>query len=162
MLPDAARCCDAARHDAPIDPRMEAVFAAEDVRVALLARGRAAVAPANVLRAAPGRIEVRAEGPGLLVVAEGYDPGWSARSTDVPRASCASNHAQIGLVLGRGPAPRGAPLPGPGSRGAARGATLLALWPAACGCAAAAGAACLTLARSGVLASRLRRAVPST
>jgi len=31
------------------------------------------------VRAAGGRIVVRAAGPGLLVLSEGYDPGFSAR-----------------------------------------------------------------------------------
>ena len=42
------------------------------------------------------RVEVRAEGPGLLVVAQSWDPGWSASVDGRPAAVLRVNHAQIG------------------------------------------------------------------
>ena len=45
------------------------------------------------------RIEVRAEGPGLLVVAEGWARGWSAEVDDQPASVVRVNHAQLGVVL---------------------------------------------------------------
>ena len=48
------------------------------------------------------RINLRAEGPGVLVVAEGWDPGWSVRIDDRSATPFRVNHAQIGCVLGSG------------------------------------------------------------
>jgi hypothetical protein len=45
------------------------------------------------------RIDVRAEGPGLLVVAEGWARGWSAEVDDQPASVVRVNHAQLGVVL---------------------------------------------------------------
>jgi membrane protein YfhO len=84
-----------------IDPRREALATARDAAgVVLAASGRAS--RAQVVRSGASRLEVRAEGPGLLVVAQGFDPGWSAsvdgRETGVVRV----NHAQIGIPLPAG------------------------------------------------------------
>jgi hypothetical protein len=87
--------------DAPIDPRIEAVFASPDVQgISFPADARASVA--NVFRGEPGRIEVRAEGPGVLVVAESWDRGWSASADAREVRLLRVNHAQMGLVLGPG------------------------------------------------------------
>jgi uncharacterized membrane protein YfhO len=55
-----------------------------------------------VARSEGGRVEVRAEGPGLLVVAQGYDPGWSARVDGRPATVVRVDHAQLGVVLPAG------------------------------------------------------------
>jgi hypothetical protein len=102
VLPDAAAVLRALRgEDAPVDPRLEAIFAAEDVRgVSFPAETQASVA--NVFRDEPGRIEVRAEGPGVLVVAETWDRGWSAATDGAAVPLLRVNHAQMGLLLGPG------------------------------------------------------------
>lgn len=55
------------------DVRRQAVFRGGD---AALLEGSAA--PAQLDRASPERMDVRARGPGLLVVGEHFDPGWEA------------------------------------------------------------------------------------
>ena len=64
-----------------------------------------------------GRIEVRAEGPGVLVAAIGWDPGWTRdRRRTAASALLRVNHAQIGVPLAPGPPPGGPPpLPRAGS-----------------------------------------------
>jgi hypothetical protein len=54
---------------------------------------------AEIVRAAGGTIEVRAEGPGLLVVAETWDAGWRARLDDRPARVWRTNDVQLGLPL---------------------------------------------------------------
>ena len=56
------------------------------------ARGRAEV----LVPADPRRLDIRAEGPGLLVVSEGWDPGWSAAVDDAPAPIVRVNHARDG------------------------------------------------------------------
>ncbi|MET0554612.1 MAG: hypothetical protein ABW221_16335 [Vicinamibacteria bacterium] len=86
---------------APVDPRLEAVFAARDV-LGVSFPADAAASVANVFRGEPGRIEVRAEGPGVLVVAETWARGWSAAADGAAVPLLRVNHAQMGLVLGPG------------------------------------------------------------
>jgi hypothetical protein len=102
VLPDAAAVLRALRgEDAPVDPRLEALFAAEDARgLSFPADAQASVA--NVFRSEPGRIEVRAEGPGVLVVAETWDRGWRASADGAEVPLLRVNHAQMGLLLGPG------------------------------------------------------------
>lgn len=102
VLPDAAAVLRTLRgEDAPVDPRLEAVFAAEDVRgLTFPADARASIA--NVFRGEPGRIEVRAEGPGVLVIAESWDRGWSASVDGAAGRLLRVNHAQMGMLLGPG------------------------------------------------------------
>jgi Bacterial membrane protein YfhO len=57
---------------------------------------------AEIVRADFGTIELRAQGPGLLVIAEGWDPGWSAMVDDRPVLRFRVNHDQIGVVLAVG------------------------------------------------------------
>jgi hypothetical protein len=84
-----------------LDPRREALMTAADAR-ALGPIADARAGRAEVVRAAAGRLDIRAEGPGLLVVSEGWDPGWSAevdeRATPIARV----NHAEMGVPLGPG------------------------------------------------------------
>jgi uncharacterized membrane protein YfhO len=42
---------------------------------------------------------VDAVGPGLLVLAQSFDPGWTARLDGNARAVFRVNHAQMGVVL---------------------------------------------------------------
>jgi uncharacterized membrane protein YfhO len=58
--------------------------------------------PADVARAVGGRIVVRAAGPGLLVVGEGYDAGFSARLDGVGVPLLRVNADRIGVVLQEG------------------------------------------------------------
>lgn len=102
VVPDAAAALRTLRgEDAPVDPRVEAVFTAEDARGALFPAD-ARVSVANVFRGEPGRIEVRAEGPGVLVVEESWDRGWSASAGGAPVPLLRANHAQMALLLGPG------------------------------------------------------------
>jgi hypothetical protein len=84
-----------------LDPRREALVSAEGHREIALPRD-ARAARADLARAEPGRLEVRAEGPGLLVVAEAWDPGWSARVGEAPAEVHRVNLALLGVVLPEG------------------------------------------------------------
>jgi len=87
---------------AGVDPRREALATARDARDVSVAAG-ARASRAEVARAGGSRLEVRAEGPGLLVVAQGFDPGWAARVDDRPATVLRVDHAQLGIVLPAGP-----------------------------------------------------------
>jgi len=80
-------------------------------RVALATREDAAAvswtAPGRASRpsdlsAEGGRLAVSAEGPGLLVLAESWDPGWSASVDGQPARVLRVNYAQMGVVLQAG------------------------------------------------------------
>jgi len=90
-LPDEARVLDCLR--APtrlgIDARREALATERDAAGLVLPAGSRSSA-ADVAKAEGGRMVIRAAGPGLLVVAEGWDPGWSYSSTGAAPASSAS------------------------------------------------------------------------
>jgi uncharacterized membrane protein YfhO len=58
---------------------------------------------AVVARSEGARLDVRADGPGLLVVAEGYDAGWSAALDGRPARVVRVNHDQLGVALPEGP-----------------------------------------------------------
>jgi DNA processing protein len=55
-----------------------------------------------VARATGGRLVVRAEGPGLLVVGEGYDAGFSAKVDGRPARVLRVNGDRMGVALGGG------------------------------------------------------------
>jgi hypothetical protein len=85
-----------------IDPRQGALALRADLLgLGALPRG-ARSSRAVVLRDTPGQLELRGEGPGLLVVAEGWDPGWSATLDDAPVALLRVNALQLGVVLPAG------------------------------------------------------------
>jgi hypothetical protein len=102
--------------DARFDPRREAVLdpaAAKRLGLPLPIPG-ARAGRAEIVRLEGGRIEVRAEGPGLLVLNSSFDPGWSASVDGEPAAVVPVNGVQTGLGLAPGPhrvrlrhAPRG-------------------------------------------------------
>jgi hypothetical protein len=102
-LPDQARVLDVLR--APtrlgVDSRREALAAEADVAGIELPPGSRSQA-ADVPRAAGGRIVVRAQGPGLLVVGEGYDRGFEARVDGVATRVLRVNADRLGVVLQEG------------------------------------------------------------
>jgi membrane protein YfhO len=84
-----------------LDPLREAVVAAEEAGgIVLPPRSRAS--KADLAGAEPDRIDVRAEGPGLLVVAEAWDAGWTAQLDGRAARVHRVNLAQIGVVLPEG------------------------------------------------------------
>jgi hypothetical protein len=84
-----------------VDPRREALATARDAQgISLSVPGRAS--RAEVARAGGSGLEVRAEGPGWLVVPQGFDPGWSASVDGRAAALLRVNHAQIGVPLAAG------------------------------------------------------------
>ena len=102
-LPDAERVLDVLR--APtrlgVDTRREAIAAQADVHGVVLPPDSRSQ-PADVARAAGGRIVVRAAGPGLLVIGEGYDAGFRARVDGFEAAVLRVNADRIGVVLQEG------------------------------------------------------------
>jgi hypothetical protein len=103
ILPDdrAVLAALAAPTASGLDPRREALATSRDAAGALLpAPGRAS--RAEMARAGASRVFVRAEGPGLLVVAQGFDPGWSATVDGRDAPLMRVNHAQVAVPLGAG------------------------------------------------------------
>jgi hypothetical protein len=102
-LPDEARLADVLR--APtrlgVDARREALATEADARGVSLPPGSRS-SPADVARAAGGRLVVRAAGPGLLVLSEGYDAGFSARVDGRPARVLRVNGDRMGVVIGDG------------------------------------------------------------
>ena len=102
-LPDAERIADFLR--APtrlgVDSGREALALERDVEGVTLP-GASRSSEAVVARASGGRLVVRAGGPGLLVVGEGWDPGWRAWVDRNPRPVLRVNGDRIGVVLGEG------------------------------------------------------------
>ena len=49
-----------------------------------------------------GWIDVRAEGPGLLVVTDAWDPGWRARLDDAPARVVRVDHGEMAVVMPEG------------------------------------------------------------
>ncbi|HEY6553027.1 MAG TPA: YfhO family protein, partial [Vicinamibacteria bacterium] len=58
---------------------------------------------ALVVRSSPSSLELRAEGPGLLVVTEGWDEGWTATVDDVKVRLLRVNSTHLGMALPAGP-----------------------------------------------------------
>lgn len=103
LLPSDAAVVENLRipETAHIDLRREALVRAQDVvGVALPVAGRAS--RAALVSASASSLEVRAEGPGVLVIAESWDPGWSAELDDAPARVLRVNQASLGLVLSAG------------------------------------------------------------
>jgi hypothetical protein len=85
-----------------LDPHREALMTTEDARdLHLDAHARAGRAE-FLVPADPRRLDIRAEGPGLLVVSEGWDRGWSAAVDDARAPIVRVNHAEMGIALGPG------------------------------------------------------------
>lgn len=83
---------------AALAPAQEAVAVAYDLR-GFVAPQDARAGAAVVARAEGARLDVRADGPGVLVVAEGWDPGWSAAVDESPAPVLRVNHSQLGVPL---------------------------------------------------------------
>lgn len=84
-----------------LDPRREAIVTAADAR-RLPHVPDARAGRADVVRAGAGRLDIRAEGPGLLVVTEAWDRGWSADTDEGRAAIVRTNHAVMAIPLGPG------------------------------------------------------------
>ena len=102
-LPDATRVSDFLRSPTRlgVDSRREALAVARDVEgvtLPLASRSSGAV----LARADAGRLILRAAGPGLLVVSEGWDPGWSVRVNGASERVLRVNGDRLGVVLREG------------------------------------------------------------
>jgi hypothetical protein len=100
---DEARALDILRSPTRlgVDARQEAVATQADAAgIELPAGSRSSMA--DVVRTGGPRIVVRAVGPGLLVIAEGYDPGWSATVDARPRRLLRVNGDRMGVMLPAG------------------------------------------------------------
>ena len=102
-LPDEARVLDVLRSPTRlgVDARREALATEADALGVVLPPGSRS-SPADLARAAGGRIVVRAAGPGLLVTSEGYDPGFRARVDGRAAPIVRVNGDRMGIVLGEG------------------------------------------------------------
>lgn len=100
-LPDDPAVLRRLRLGTAFDPRLEALAVATDAEgVTIRAGGQPS--RADVKRAQPGRIEIRASGPGLLVVAEGWDRGWTASVDGRAAPIVRVNQIQMGIPLPAG------------------------------------------------------------
>jgi hypothetical protein len=84
-----------------VDTRREALVLASDVDGLELPPGSRS-SRAEVARESAGDIDLRAEGPGFLVVTEGFDLGWKARIDEIPARLVRANAVHMGVVLGPG------------------------------------------------------------
>jgi hypothetical protein len=102
-LPDARHLEDFLRSPTRlgVDAQKEALAVAADVANVVLPRGCRSSA-ADLARAVGGHLVVRAAGPGLLVVSEGWDAGWTARVDGQDSRVLRVNGDRLGLVLGAG------------------------------------------------------------
>jgi len=83
-----------------LDPHREAIVTAADARdLALPAIGRPG--RAEVVREGDS-LDVRAEGPGLVVVSEGWDLGWSAEVDGMRARIVRVNQAEMAVPVGEG------------------------------------------------------------
>jgi hypothetical protein len=103
ILPDDAAVVQAL--EAPtrlgVDPLQEALATAADAPRSPLPPG-ARAGRAEVVRAEGGSIDVRGQGPGLLVVAAAWDAGWSASVDGEPLPLLRVDHAAIGVPIRAG------------------------------------------------------------
>jgi hypothetical protein len=105
VLPDDEAVREALGVEGRFDPRREALLTAADSRRAGPVTGieGAHAERAEVVRAEGRRLELRAEGPGLLVLTTSFDPGWQARVDGTPATVVRVNDVQMGVPLGPGP-----------------------------------------------------------
>lgn len=89
--------------DDGFDPRQEGLMTASEMARAELRLAGARGGRAAVVHAEGDRLELRAEGPGLLVLATSFDPGWRAQVGDAPAPVLLVNAVQMGVPLGPGP-----------------------------------------------------------
>ena len=74
----------------------------DDVRGLKLDAGSRSGRAEVLVPADPRRLDIRAEGPGLLVVSEAWDRGWSATVDDARAPIVRVNHAEMAVALGPG------------------------------------------------------------
>ncbi len=86
---------------AGLDVHGEAVALSADLGSLQLPAG-ARPGRASVLSARGGHLDVRGEGPGLLVATDAWDPGWSAEVDGTPAPIVRVNHIQMGVAVGPG------------------------------------------------------------
>jgi hypothetical protein len=86
---------------AGLDPHREAVGLEGDLEGVTLPAGSRA-SRAEVVRAEPDGIDVRAEGPGLLVLTDAWDGGWRASLDGDPARVLRVNHGEMGVVMPAG------------------------------------------------------------
>ena len=87
------------------DPRREALVTEAEAQRGGLASGitGARGERPEVVRAEGRRLELRVFGPGLLVLAQSFDPGWSARVDGAPAPVTRVNDVQMAVPLPAGP-----------------------------------------------------------
>jgi hypothetical protein len=100
LLPDRKRVDDLLRSPTRlgVDTRREALATLEDAAGVVMPAGSRSSA-ADLARATGGRMVLRAAGPGLLVISEGYDAGWAARVDGRPARVLRVNADRMGVVL---------------------------------------------------------------
>ena len=84
-----------------VDPLREAVGLESDLAGVTLPAGSHA-SRAEVVRSRAAAIDVRAEGPGLLVVTDAWDGGWRASLDDAKARVLRVNHGEMAVVLPEG------------------------------------------------------------
>jgi hypothetical protein len=84
-----------------LDPAREVVATAADLAGAELPPS-GQPSRAEIVRRSPGRLDVRAQGPGVLVLADSWDPGWSARVDERPARVLRVNHAELAVAVPAG------------------------------------------------------------
>jgi hypothetical protein len=101
VVDDDASVVDALRHPTAlgIDLRSEALVARPDVPRGFSLPESSHASRGSIVAASTARLDVRAEGPGLLVVAETWDRGWSALVDDIRAPVLRVEHARIGVRL---------------------------------------------------------------
>lgn len=101
-LPDEARVLDFLRSPTRlgVDARQEALVVAADAGEEPPPGARSG--PAQLAKAEGGRLVVRAAGPGVLVLSEGWDAGWTARVDGRPSPVLRVNGDRLGVVIGEG------------------------------------------------------------
>jgi hypothetical protein len=104
LLPDQKHVLDVlkAATRLGVDARREALVADVGDGGPVLPPGSRS-SEAVVARARPGRLVVQAIGPGLLVLSEGWDPGWGVWVDSAPEGVVRANGDRLGVVLGEGP-----------------------------------------------------------
>ena len=85
-----------------LDLRRQALIAAAEPVAEPVRPAGGQASRASVLRARGNLMEIRAAGPGWLIVTESWDPGWSARVDGGPARVVRVNHAQMAVALGSG------------------------------------------------------------
>jgi hypothetical protein len=104
LFDDDKAVLDALRSPASlgVDLRREALARRSDAAGFVLPQG-ARASKGRVVDRTTDRIEVRAAGPGLLVVTEAWDAGWSAEVDGAAAALVRVDQALIGLAIPKGP-----------------------------------------------------------